>query len=140
MLTVCAATVVFVGVGMAAPIFAGTSSIEGGPTAAERQVPPSSLDVMEHSRNERSTPRDSVLPVSPAIARPDQDAHTETNTALILRTKAFLVQLGYDVGRLDGRITAKLKAAIFRYQQAHGLPVSGELDDATIRNLGSGIP
>ncbi len=45
-------------------------------------------------------------------------------------------RLGYDVGRLDHRLSAKLRAAIYRYQQARGLPVSGDLDKPTLRHLG----
>ena len=94
------------------------------------------MDFMRNSRNEDSTPRNAVLPVSPAIARSSQEPVSSEEIAVVLRTKAFLLRLGYDVGRLDGRITAKYKAAIFRYQQAHGIPASGELDDVTLEKLG----
>ena len=94
------------------------------------------LDAMRNSRNENSTPRNSILPVSPAITGLSQEPTPTKESAMILRTKAFLLLLGYDVGRLDARITAKFKAAIFRYQQAHGLPTSGELDDVTLGKLG----
>ena len=83
-------------------------------------------------RNERSTPRDSVLPVSPAIA-PD---HGERHDAVPVQlAKAILHRLGYHVGRLDDRFTAKFKAALFRYQRAHGLPSSGNLDELTLQSL-----
>ncbi len=94
------------------------------------------MDAMPNSRNEDSTPRNAVLPVSPAIARSSQEPVSSKETAVVLRAKAFLLRLGYDVGRLDGRITAKYKAAIFRYQRAHGIPASGELDDGTLGKLG----
>lgn len=102
----------------------------------ESQAESPLLDAIRNSRNEDSTPRDSILPVSPAIAGSNQEPASSKETAVILRTKAFLLRLGYEVGRLNGRITAKYKAAIFRYQQAHGIPASGELDDATLGNLG----
>ena len=94
------------------------------------------MDAMRNSRNEDSTPRETILPVSPAIAESSQEPASSKEIALILRTKAFLLRLGYKVGRLDGRFTAKYKAAIFRYQRAHGIPASGELDDATLGKLG----
>ena len=84
-------------------------------------------------RNERSTPRASVLPASPAIAR-DRD-HSDKHLPVSV-AKAVLFQLGYPVGRLDDRITAKFKAALFQYQQTHGLMPSGNLDHATLRSLG----
>ena len=84
-------------------------------------------------RNERSTPRVSVLPASPAIAH-DRE-HSEERPFVSL-AKAVLLRLGYPVGRLDDRTTAKFKAALFRYQRAHGIPSSGTLDEATLRSLG----
>jgi peptidoglycan hydrolase-like protein with peptidoglycan-binding domain len=90
----------------------------------------------ESARNERSTPRDSILPVSPAIAPSVQVSTGNLDYAFIQRAKAYLAALGYDVGRFDGHPSAKLKAAVFRYQQARGLPPSGELDAATLTTLG----
>lgn len=85
------------------------------------------------ARNERSTPRDSILPFSPAIAR--HDATTEPAPPVAV-AKAILVRLGYNVGRLDDRITARFKAAVFQFQRARGLTVSGELDSPTLQALG----
>ena len=84
-------------------------------------------------RNERSTPRASVLPGSPAIAPGREHAEDRISVSL---AKAVLLRLGYPVGRLDDRITAKFKAALFRYQRAHGIPSSGTLDEPTLRSLG----
>ena len=83
-------------------------------------------------RNEQSTPRDSVLPVSPAIAPGRRKHH---NTISVKLAKSILLRLGYQVGRLDDRITAKFKTALFRYQRAHGLPSSGYLDKLTLQSL-----
>lgn len=84
-------------------------------------------------RNERSTPRVSVLPASPAIAHDREQTGDRLSIGL---AKAVLLRLGYPVGRLDNRTTAKFKAALFRYQRAHGIPSSGTLDEATLRSLG----
>lgn len=121
---------------MLTPAFAGPSFATASEISGESQAESPLLDVMRNSRNEDSTPRDAVLPVSPAIVGLSQEPTSSKETAVILRTKAFLLLLGYDVGRLDGRITAKYKAAMFRYQRAHGIPASGELDDVTLRKLG----
>ena len=95
------------------------SGEEGSPTASDR--------------NERSTPRDSVLPVSPAIAPGQEQADDDVYVPLV---KAVLLRLGYQVGRLDDRVTARFKAAVFRYQRAHGIPSSGNLDEATLESFG----
>ena len=84
-------------------------------------------------RNERSTPRNSILPFSPAIAPRDSTHWRQVSIPLV---KAMLLRLGYDVGRLDGRITARFKAAVFQFQRARGLTVSGTLDSATLQTLG----
>lgn len=97
------------------------------PASPEDSDPPPS------HRNERSTPPVSVLPASPAIAH-DRDYSAERPSVGL--AKAVLLRLGYPVGRLDDRTTAKFKAALFRYQRAHGIPSSGTLDEATLRSLG----
>ena len=89
-------------------------------------------EATEH-RNERSTPRNSILPSSPAIAPRDSAHWPQVSIPLV---KAMLLRLGYDVGRLDGRITARFKAAVFQFQRARGLTVSGTLDSATLQTLG----
>ena len=136
MLSSWTAATVLVGEILLTQTLAGSSFATASENSGENQAESPLLDAMHNSRNEDSTPRNAVLPVSPAIARSSQEPASGKETALILRTKAFLLHLGYDVGRLDGRITAKYKAAIFRYQQAHGIPASGELDDVTLGKLG----
>ena len=84
-------------------------------------------------RNERSTPRTSVLPASPATA--PYDARRQEPVSVEL-AKAILLRLGYKVGQLNNRVTAKFKAALFHYQRTNGLPSSGILDQTTCRSLG----
>lgn len=136
MLSSWAAATVLVGEILLTQTLAGSSFATASENSGENQAESPLLDAMRNSRNEDSTPRNAVLPVSPAIARSSQEPVSSKEAAVVLRTKAFLLRLGYDVGRLDGRITAKYKAAIFRYQQAHGIPASGELDDVTLGKLG----
>ena len=92
-------------------------------------------DEARTSRNENSTPRESILPASPAIAAPTAGSSKSISTASVLRAKAILLLLGYEVGRLDRNFSAKFKAALFRYQRAHGLAASGDFDETTIRAL-----
>lgn len=122
------------GFAVALLIVAGVLSAHGapkaddvGPVLSERV-----LDTMQSSRNENSTPRESVLPFSPAITGQRQSAEVET----VLRSKAILTTLGYDVGRFDDRASAKLAAAVYRFQKAHGLRPSGKLNRSTLQKLG----
>jgi len=115
-----------VGILVAAHLSAHADSFPSTSAQLDKDAP-----VAEH-RNERSTPRNSVLPTSPAIA--PYKTRTE-NPAAVEHAKAILLRLGYHVGRLDNRVTAKFKAALFRYQRARGLPSSGILDAATLRSL-----
>jgi hypothetical protein len=46
-----------------------------------------------------------------------------------------LRNLGFYQGPSDGEMTPQLQAAIRRFQEAHGLPVSGELDQATLSRI-----
>ena len=83
------------------------------------------------TRNERSTPRESVLPASPAIAT----ILGVDSSAEITLGKALLLRLGYDVGRFDGVVSAKLVAAIYHFQQDNGLKPTGQLDQSTFQIL-----
>ena len=103
---------------------------------APSSIAPASHDdsdtILSH-RNQRSTPPTSVLPASPAIAHDREHSGDRLSVGL---AKAILLRLGYPVGRLDDRTTAKFKVALYRYQRAHGIPSSGTLDEATLRSLG----
>lgn len=103
-----------------------------------------SWDVSTHlgtssSRNERSTPRTSVLPSSPAIADLTISLLSKPTKQEILLARAILMRQGYDVGNLTGELDAKMRAALFRFQHAKGLPTSAELDAPTRAVLGFGV-
>ncbi|MDR1710208.1 MAG: peptidoglycan-binding protein [Candidatus Accumulibacter sp.] len=46
-----------------------------------------------------------------------------------------LNELGFDVGRPDGKLGPKTKAQLGRFQQSRGLPATGVLDEATMDEL-----
>jgi peptidoglycan hydrolase-like protein with peptidoglycan-binding domain len=48
-------------------------------------------------------------------------------------------EFGYDPGPIDGIYTAQTQAAVRAYQARYGLPVSGELDYATRRQMLPGL-
>ncbi len=46
-----------------------------------------------------------------------------------------LLELGYDVGEVDGVVGRRTRRGIREFRRRHGLPVSGEVDDALVERL-----
>ena len=59
----------------------------------------------------------------------------KVDRSVIYRVQKMLKQLGYNPGPLDGRWGPKTQQAIKKFQQDNRLPASGNLDDATSRQL-----
>jgi hypothetical protein len=89
-------------------------------------------------RNERSTPRQFVLPSTPAIA--GEHVISAQDPRIILRAQLRLIEYGYRPGRPEGTLTATTKAAIYRFQSHHGIRATGRLDETTISALGVEVP
>jgi peptidoglycan hydrolase-like protein with peptidoglycan-binding domain len=53
--------------------------------------------------------------------------------------ETHLRDFGYDPGPVDGIFTAETQAAVRAYQARYGLPISGQLDRATRRELLPGL-
>ena len=70
---------------------------------------------------------------SAAVAAPDQR---------VLGAQVLLDRLGFGPGVIDGAGGSNFARALKGYQEANGLPVSGELDDATVKSFDSyrGMP
>jgi peptidoglycan hydrolase-like protein with peptidoglycan-binding domain len=57
-------------------------------------------------------------------------------TKLIVRAvQRELAARGFDVGRVDGTLSAKTRAAISAYEKANGLPVTGTATDQLLRHI-----
>jgi peptidoglycan hydrolase-like protein with peptidoglycan-binding domain len=56
----------------------------------------------------------------------------------IRRYQEQLDAAGFDTGAEKGTITPQTEAALRAYQEAHGLPTTGNLDEATRRSLTAG--
>lgn len=88
------------------------------------------------SRNQRSTPPSSVLPRSPSTApRKVLPGHTGTFQNIVRRVQAGLYARGFFTGAIDGLIGPKTKAAIIRFQQDNGLPVTGTITSEVLNAL-----
>ena len=72
-----------------------------------------------------------VLCIWPLSAYPGQPL----TPAQIQQAQARLKALGLDPGPVDGVLGAQTEAALRAYQQQRGLPVSGQLDAATLQAL-----
>jgi len=92
-----------------------------------------------NERNERSTPREFILPATPAVAF-DQEmrgnrASKDAQGWLLARCARRLIVLGYDVGDEIAAFNAKLAESVFLFQESHHLPATGKLDARTAAEL-----
>jgi peptidoglycan hydrolase-like protein with peptidoglycan-binding domain len=54
----------------------------------------------------------------------------------VKQAQKLLQEAGFYTGAIDGILGPNTKAALHAYQGKHGLPKTGELDDATRKALG----
>ena len=97
------------------------------------------------SRNENSTPRNTVLPSSPAIAVSISPAIAKKLKVLpgnsskfkevITAVQVALLARGYEVGPITGNLQAKTMAAVFKFQQENGLLPNGKLTPEVLTAL-----
>ncbi len=65
-------------------------------------------------------------------------APVHVSTKVVKDAQRALKKAGYDVGRADGRVGPRTKAAIEKYQQDNGITASGKLDADTLSKLNVG--
>lgn len=75
-----------------------------------------------------------VAAVEPAPSAPT--AAPAASASITARAQARLQELGYSVGKADGIVGPRTRAALLKYQRANGLTESGKLDPATLHALG----
>lgn len=76
--------------------------------------------------------KDVPAKVDPAIA---PTPVTQSAVAKELRAQILLERAWYSPGEIDGQWGGKSRTALVAFQQARGLPVTGELDDASLAAL-----
>jgi peptidoglycan hydrolase-like protein with peptidoglycan-binding domain len=62
----------------------------------------------------------------------------QLNETQIRRYQEQLDAAGFPTGSEKGSLTPQTEAALRAYQEKHGIPITGELDDATQRSLVAG--
>jgi anion transporter len=67
---------------------------------------------------------------------PNPPEPEKSQSMLIQQSQIRLRQLGFDPGPIDGFLGPRTKAALYRYQTVHGLPVTRKLDSVTQEALG----
>jgi peptidoglycan hydrolase-like protein with peptidoglycan-binding domain len=70
--------------------------------------------------------------------RPEQKQLMSKDT--LKRLQERLETEGVYAGPVDGELNAQTEAALRQYQQQHGLPVSGTVDEATLQQLQLRLP
>ena len=74
----------------------------------------------------------------PEEAYPDPKAPADFDpyAGLVSRVQERLRTLGFDAGPVNGDFGSKTQAALAQFQLASGVPVSGQLDQPTLDELG----
>ena len=59
-----------------------------------------------------------------------------TDAETVKKVQTALNEAGYNCGPADGQAGNMTKAAIRQYQEANGLPVTGEITDSLLQSMG----
>jgi hypothetical protein len=106
-------------------------SMAGGDTAAADAAAGSGATPTAVPVSMNPTP---VAAVEPAPSA--QAGAPAVNASITARAQTRLQELGYSVGKADGVLGPRTRAALIKYQRANGLTESGKLDPATLHALG----
>lgn len=111
-----------------------TSSTQAGSSANDQSSPQAGAS----SSDRTSAPQTGSSQMgTPSSASQGGSASSEQNDpALVRSAQQALKQKGFDAGAVDGRIGPTTESALRNFQQAQGLPQSGNLDPQTLAALG----
>jgi len=89
------------------------------------------------TRNERSTPRSSILPNSFGTLKKVKvlPGNTPKFKKIVLRVQLALYGLGYEVGPVNGNVSASTVAALYKYQKNKGMIPSGKITHEVLDSL-----
>jgi Putative peptidoglycan binding domain len=94
-------------------------------------------DETDVDRNEQSTPRSFVLPATPAVTVAQENKQIQISKGLDSdKCLIKLKDLGFPIDDLDSSFNAKYIEAIIKFQEGKRIPVTGQIDQVTRKNLG----
>jgi lipoprotein-anchoring transpeptidase ErfK/SrfK len=74
---------------------------------------------------------DSMASHDPGPGQPSDPASHEDQPRLVMRAQVVMERLGFSVGVVDDTIGLSTRNALSAFQEANGLPVTGDLDETT---------
>jgi peptidoglycan hydrolase-like protein with peptidoglycan-binding domain len=111
-----------------------TSSTQAGSSANDQSSPQAGAS----SSDQTSAPQagSSQMGTSSSASQGGSASSEQNDPALVRSAQQALKQKGFDAGAADGKIGPTTESALRNFQQAQGLPLSGNLDQQTLAALG----
>ena len=125
--------------GVPVPAEETTEEIASEPTTVEETE--ESMDVVVVEAPEEAAAQEVVVEEAPEAAPAPQTPEAAPSPAALPLTiriviaQGRLAARGYDVGPATGAVNPRTRIAVARYQEAEGLPVTGDLDEATLTRI-----
>ena len=88
------------------------------------------------SANDQSAQGSSQAGSSSSTSQNGSASSEQNNPEFVRSAQQALKQKGFDVGTVDGQMGPNTESALRNFQQAQGLPQSGDLDQQTLSALG----
>jgi photosystem II stability/assembly factor-like uncharacterized protein len=107
------------------------------PISGRKATPPPKKRAPARSTARRTVAQGRAAPraSSGSAATPQRAAIAKPSDDVVRRAQQALERAGYEIGTPDGQLGARTVAAIKRFQTDRYLPVSGQLDEATLAAL-----
>lgn len=96
---------------------------------------PATPSLPSTTRNKNSTPPTSVLPSSPALNLEKLSGNSSKFVKLTVKVQMLLYAYGFYTGEITGKVNLETSTALSKYQMTNGLPVTGKIDDATVKMM-----
>lgn len=115
----------------------GDRGISWAPISGRKQAPPAKKRPAPRSTVRRTVAQGRASTAGRTGTTPPQrPATTKLSAEVVRRAQQALERAGYEVGNPDGQMGSRTVAEIKRFQTDRYLPVSGQLDEATLAALG----